>query len=62
MSRVFPKLTRAIEVAKKTGVPDLQNELSTKNCYFKCKAENMPKANIDALLKATGKTQQTSLK
>jgi YebC/PmpR family DNA-binding regulatory protein len=56
MSRVFPKLARAIEVAAKTGVPDPEMNSALRTAILNAKAENMPKANIDAAIKrATGK-------
>lgn len=56
MSRVFPKLARAIEVAAKSGVPDPEMNSALRTAILNAKAENMPKANIDAAIKrATGK-------
>ena len=56
MSRVFPKLARAIEVAAKGGVPDPEMNSALRTAILNAKAENMPKANIDAAIKrATGK-------
>lgn len=56
MSRVFPKLARAIEVAAKAGVPDPEMNSALRAAILNAKAENMPKANIDAAIKrASGK-------
>ena len=56
MSRVFPKLARAIEVAAKSGVPDPEMNSALRTAILNAKAENMPKANIDAAIKrASGK-------
>jgi YebC/PmpR family DNA-binding regulatory protein len=56
MSRVFPKLARAIEVAAKSGVADPEMNSALRTAILNAKAENMPKANIDAAIKrATGK-------
>ncbi|MGB7403891.1 MAG: YebC/PmpR family DNA-binding transcriptional regulator [Arcobacter sp.] len=56
MSRVFPKLARAIEVAAKAGVPDPEMNSALRTAILNAKAENMPKANIDAAIKrASGK-------
>jgi len=56
MSRVFPKLAKAIEKAAKEGggEPDMNPKLRT--AILNAKAENMPKDNITAAIKrATGK-------
>ena len=56
MSRVFPRLGRAITAAAKEGGvdPDLNPKLRT--AILNAKAENMPKDNIDAAIKrATSK-------
>jgi len=56
MSKVFPKLAKAITVAAKEGAvdPDVNSRLRT--AIQNAKAQNMPKDNIDAALKrAAGK-------
>lgn len=56
MSRIFPKLAKKITIAAKTGGsdPDLNSALRT--AILNAKAQNMPKANIDAAIKrASGK-------
>jgi YebC/PmpR family DNA-binding regulatory protein len=56
MSRIFPKLARAIEVAAKSGLPDPEMNSALRTAILNAKAENMPKANIDAAIKrASGK-------
>jgi len=62
MSRVFPKLAKAIEKAAKEGggEPDMNPKLRT--AILNAKAENMPKDNIDAAIKrATGKDAKDML-
>lgn len=56
MSRIFPKLAKKITIAAKEGgsEPDLNAALRT--AILNAKAQNMPKANIDAAIKrASGK-------
>lgn len=56
MSRIFPKLGKAIQVAASEGVadPDMNSKLRT--AIQNAKAQNMPKDNIDAAIKrAQGK-------
>ncbi|HNZ71678.1 MAG TPA: YebC/PmpR family DNA-binding transcriptional regulator [Prolixibacteraceae bacterium] len=56
MSRVFPKLGKAITVAAKAGVPDPEMNAALRTAIQNAKAQNMPKANIDAAIKrAAGK-------
>ncbi|HNW50239.1 MAG TPA: YebC/PmpR family DNA-binding transcriptional regulator [Prolixibacteraceae bacterium] len=56
MSRVFPKLGKAITVAAKAGVPDPEMNAALRTAIQNAKAQNMPKANIDAAIKrASGK-------
>jgi YebC/PmpR family DNA-binding regulatory protein len=56
MSRVFPKLAKAIEMAAKAGVPDPEMNSALRTAILNAKAENMPKTNIDAAIKrASGK-------
>ncbi len=60
MSKVFPKLAKAITVAVKEGGsdPDLNSRLRT--AIQNAKAQNMPKDNIDAAIKrATGKDAES---
>lgn len=56
MSRVFPKLAKAIEIAAKAGGGDPEMNSALRTAILNAKAENMPKTNIDAAIKrATGK-------
>ncbi len=56
MSRIFPKLGKAITVAAKAGVPDPEVNSALRTAIQNAKAQNMPKANIDAAIKrASGK-------
>ena len=56
MSRIFPKLAKAIEMAARAGVPDPEMNSALRTAILNAKAENMPKANIDAAIKrASGK-------
>lgn len=56
MSRVFPKLGKAITVAAKSGGPDPDLNASLRTAIQNAKAQNMPKTNIDAAIKrAAGK-------
>lgn len=56
MSRVFPKLAKAIEMAAKAGVPDPEMNSALRTAILNAKAENMPKTNIEAAIKrASGK-------
>jgi YebC/PmpR family DNA-binding regulatory protein len=56
MSRVFPRLAKAITVAAKDGVPDPDMNAKLRAAIQNAKAQNMPKDNIDAAIKrATSK-------
>lgn len=56
MSKVFPRLSKAITVAAKDGVPDPEMNAKLRAAIQNAKAENMPKDNIDAAIKrATSK-------
>jgi len=56
MSRVFPKLSKAIQLAAKEGGPDPDMNAKLRTAIQNAKAENMPKDNIDAAIKrASGK-------
>ena len=56
MSRIFPKLAKAIEMAAKAGVPDPEMNSALRTAIINAKAENMPKTNIEAAIKrASGK-------
>ena len=56
MSRIFPKLGKAITIAAREGGPDPDMNASLRTAIMNAKAQNMPKANIDAAIKrASGK-------
>jgi YebC/PmpR family DNA-binding regulatory protein len=56
MSRVFPRLSKAITVAAKDGVPDPEMNAKLRAAIQNAKAQNMPKDNIEAAIKrAIGK-------
>lgn len=56
MSKVFPKLAKAITIAAKEGVPDPEQNAKLRTAIQNARAQNMPKDNIDAAIKrASGK-------
>lgn len=56
MSRVFPKLAKAIEIAAKAGGGDPDMNPALRTAILNAKAQNLPKANIESAIKrATGK-------
>jgi len=56
MSRVFPKLAKAIEIAAKSGGGDPDMNPALRTAILNAKAQNLPKTNIEAAIKrATGK-------
>jgi YebC/PmpR family DNA-binding regulatory protein len=56
MSRIFPKLGKKITIAAKEGGPDPDMNPALRTAILNAKAQNMPKANIDAAVKrAAGK-------
>lgn len=56
MSRIFPKLGKAITVAAKAGGEDPSMNPALRTAIQNAKAENMPKTNIDnAIKRASGK-------
>ena len=56
MSRIFPKLGKKITIAAKEGGPDPDMNPTLRTAILNAKAQNMPKANIDAAIKrASGK-------
>jgi len=56
MSKLFPKLGKAITVAAKEGGTDPEMNSKLRTAIQNAKAQNMPKDNIDAAIKrATGK-------
>jgi len=56
MSRIFPKLAKAVQMAAKEGGPDPDMNASLRVAIQNAKAQNMPKTNIEAAIKrAVGK-------
>ena len=56
MSRIFPKLAKAVQIAAKEGGGDPDMNAALRVAIQNAKAQNMPKANIEAAIKrATGK-------
>lgn len=56
MSRIFPKLARAIQIAAKDGGPDPEMNAKLRLAIQNAKAQNMPKDNIEkAIKRAMGK-------
>ena len=56
MSKLFPKLGKAITVAAKEGGPDPDMNAKLRTAIQNAKAQNMPKDNIDSAIKrASGK-------
>jgi len=51
MSRVFPKLAKAIEIAAKTNGVNPQTNSALRTAILNAKAQNLPKANIEAAIK-----------
>ncbi|MBI1193870.1 MAG: YebC/PmpR family DNA-binding transcriptional regulator [Bacteroidetes bacterium] len=60
MSKIFPKLAKAITVAAKEGGTDPDMNGKLRSAIQMAKAQNMPKDNIDAAIKrADGKDAET---
>jgi YebC/PmpR family DNA-binding regulatory protein len=56
MSKLFPKLAKAITVAAKDGVADPEMNSKLRTAILNAKAQNLPKDNIEAAIKrASGK-------
>lgn len=51
MSRIFPKLSKAITIAAKEGAADPEMNPKLRTAIQNAKAQNMPKDNIDAAIK-----------
>ncbi|HOI49820.1 MAG TPA: YebC/PmpR family DNA-binding transcriptional regulator, partial [Prolixibacteraceae bacterium] len=51
MSKIFPKLGKTITIAAKAGGPDPELNSALRTAILNAKAQNMPKANIDAAIK-----------
>ena len=60
MSKIFPKLAKAITVAAKEGGGDPEMNAKLRTAIQNAKAQNMPKDNIDAAIKrALGKDAES---
>jgi len=60
MSRIFPRLGKTITIAAKAGGPDPDLNAALRTAIMNAKAQNMPKANIDAAIKrASGKDAES---
>ena len=58
MSKIFPKLGKAITMAAKDGGPDPESNSKLRLAIQNAKTQNMPKDNIDAAIKrASGKDE-----
>jgi len=56
MSKIFPKLAKAIQVAAREGGPEPDMNAKLRTAIQNAKAQNMPKDNIEnAIKRATGK-------
>jgi YebC/PmpR family DNA-binding regulatory protein len=51
MSKIFPRLGKTITIAAKAGGPDPDTNSALRTAILNAKAQNMPKANIDAAIK-----------
>lgn len=60
MSKIFPRLGKTITIAAKEGGPDPDTNSALRTAIMNAKAQNMPKANIDAAIKrASGKDAES---
>lgn len=60
MSRLFPKLAKAITIAAKEGGPEPEMNAKLRTAIQNAKAQNMPKDNIEAAIKrAAGKDAES---
>ena len=60
MSRIFPKLAKAIQIAAKAGGPDPETNTALRTAIQNARAQNMPKDNIEnAIKRASGKDAET---
>ncbi len=51
MSKIFPRLGKTITIAAKAGGPDPDTNAALRTAVLNAKAQNMPKANIEAAIK-----------
>lgn len=59
MSKIFPKLAKAITIAAKEGGPDPEMNAKLRTAIINAKSQNMPKDNVEAAIKrASGKDGQ----
>lgn len=60
MSKIFPRLGKTITIAAKAGGPDPDTNAALRTAIMNAKAQNMPKANIEAAIKrAFGKDAES---
>lgn len=60
MSKIFPKLAKAITIAAKESGPDPEMNAKLRTAIQNAKAQNMPKDNIDSAIKrASGKDAES---
>ncbi len=60
MSRLFPRLGKAITISAKAGGPDPETNAALRTAIMNAKAQNMPKVNIDSAIKrASGKDAES---
>ncbi|MCL1821904.1 MAG: YebC/PmpR family DNA-binding transcriptional regulator [Prolixibacteraceae bacterium] len=60
MSKIFPRLGKTITIAAKGGGPDPDTNSALRTAILNAKAQNMPRANIDAAIKrAFGKDAES---
>jgi YebC/PmpR family DNA-binding regulatory protein len=56
MSKIFPRLGKTITIAARAGGPDPDTNSALRTAIMNAKAQNMPKANIEAAIRrASGK-------
>jgi YebC/PmpR family DNA-binding regulatory protein len=61
MSRVFPRLSKAITLAAKMGGPNVEVNGQLRMAIQNAKNENMPKDNIDAAIKRATNKEESDL-
>ncbi|RDU65600.1 YebC/PmpR family DNA-binding transcriptional regulator [Helicobacter sp. MIT 14-3879] len=54
MSKLFPKLAKAITIAAKDGGTDPESNAKLRSAILNAKAQNLPKDNIEAAIKRAG--------
>ena len=60
MSRIFPKLSKAITIAAKEGGTDPDMNAKLRTAIQNAKAQNMPKDNIDSAIKRASGKEETN--